>query len=88
MQDTVVALQALAEYAKATSSSDTRLQIRVSSEGLGSTLTVNRENALLKQELFLPVVPTVLHIEATGTGCAFIQVIFHVISLLGKEIKL
>ncbi|XP_042144819.1 alpha-2-macroglobulin [Ixodes scapularis] len=72
-QDTVVALQALAEYAKATSSSDTRLQIRVSSEGLGSTLTVNRENALLKQELFLPVVPTVLHIEATGTGCAFIQ---------------
>ncbi|EEC06240.1 alpha-macroglobulin, putative, partial [Ixodes scapularis] len=72
-QDTVVALQVLAEYAKATSSSDTRLQIRVSSEGLGSTLTVNRENALLKQELFLPVVPTVLHIEATGTGCAFIQ---------------
>ncbi|KAG0413217.1 hypothetical protein HPB47_009635 [Ixodes persulcatus] len=72
-QDTVVALQALAEYAKATSSSDTRLQIRVSSEGLGSTLIVNRENALLKQELFLPVVPTVLHIEATGTGCAFIQ---------------
>ncbi|CAN7937756.1 unnamed protein product, partial [Ixodes hexagonus] len=71
--DTVVALQALAEYAKATRNTETQLQLRVSSEGLGSTLTVNRDNAPLKQELFVPIVPTVLHVEATGQGCAFIQ---------------
>lgn len=73
-QDTVIAMQALAKYAKMVTLPDTRLTLRVSAQHMEPTnLHVEPANAMLLQEMPIPVLPTTLELNITGKGCAFVQ---------------
>uniref|UniRef100_A0A131YVW4 Tick thioester protein n=1 Tax=Rhipicephalus appendiculatus TaxID=34631 RepID=A0A131YVW4_RHIAP len=73
-QDTVIAMQALAKYAKMVVLPDTRLMLTVSSEHMEPRdLYVEPANAMLLQEMPIPVLPATLELNVTGKGCAFVQ---------------
>lgn len=75
LQDTVVALQALAKYAAATYSPQGTTTVRVmSSGGLKKEFTVNQDNRLLYQEEQLSEVPGEYTITAEGQSCVLTQV--------------
>ncbi|XP_075746733.1 alpha-2-macroglobulin-like [Rhipicephalus microplus] len=73
-QDTVIAMQALAKYAKMVVLPDTRLTLTVSSQHMEPRdLHVEPANAMLLQEMPVPVLPATLELNVTGKGCAFVQ---------------
>eukprot|EP00076_Gallus_gallus_P006051 NP_990557.2 ovostatin precursor [Gallus gallus] len=74
MQDTVVALQALAAYGAATYNSVTQNVIKINSKNtFEKVFTVNNENRLLLQQTPLPQVPGKYSLTVNGTGCVLIQ---------------
>ncbi|XP_038076709.1 CD109 antigen-like [Patiria miniata] len=77
-QDTVMALQALAEYgmmAYVGSHQNVKLQIKFSCEPHTHWKYVRDHNRLLLQTLPVPQVPVQIKMNATGPGCAMTQVI-------------
>lgn len=74
-QDTVVALQALAQYGYYTFSKETRNTVKVNfMEIPKKVFEVNDKNRFLLQQTALPTVPGNYSVEAHGTGCVYMQV--------------
>ncbi|NXG09943.1 OVOS protein, partial [Sakesphorus luctuosus] len=73
-QDTVIALQALATYGKATYNSATQNGVKITSkESFEKVFVVNNENRLLLQQTSLPEVPGKYSLTMNGSGCIFMQ---------------
>ncbi|ELT94944.1 hypothetical protein CAPTEDRAFT_228650 [Capitella teleta] len=71
-QDTVVALQALAQYASLVFGQGVDLEVQTEALGLAQTFPVSSSNALLLQRASLPL-PNRLSFSVTGSGCALVQ---------------
>ena len=81
LQDTVVALQALAEFAKVAYSEGTSIKAFVEftpldDEGSGEVFpfTITTLNRLVLEEETLPSLPAQVTLIASGAGCALLQV--------------
>lgn len=73
-QDTVMAIQALAEVApKISAPANSRAVITITYLGTSSEFTVNRGNALVLQKRQLPREVRSIRISATGNGVAIVQ---------------
>lgn len=73
-QDTVVAMQALAKYAKAVVMQDTHLSVRISSQHTeAKEFFVEPSNSMLLQEVAIPALPATVDLSVTGKGCVFVQ---------------
>ncbi|XP_067661520.1 CD109 antigen-like [Haliotis asinina] len=73
-QDTVVALQALSEFAKMAYSKNFDIQVTVNSGNFSHQFFVNQDNALVLQNVELPSVPDSVSVDATGNGIALVEV--------------
>ncbi|KAL5016384.1 hypothetical protein ScPMuIL_005973 [Solemya velum] len=73
-QDTVLALQALSEFATSMFSEDGNIHITVTVEGAIYEFDVSSENALVLQSVALPSVPETVDVSATGSGFALLEV--------------
>uniref|UniRef100_K1RWY1 CD109 antigen n=1 Tax=Magallana gigas TaxID=29159 RepID=K1RWY1_MAGGI len=73
-QDTVVALQALSEFAKMVYSNNFDIQMTATAGNFSHQFSVNAKNALLLQSIELPTIPSQVTISATGHGMGLIQV--------------
>ncbi|GFO15937.1 alpha-2-macroglobulin-like protein, partial [Plakobranchus ocellatus] len=80
-QDTVVALEALSQFAASAYSQDpTKLKVKVIFNSTASSASVefylseneNKTRFLLQSEP-IPALPSTLHISTSGTGCALVQ---------------
>ena len=75
VQDTVVALQALAKYSAATYSPASTVAVTVTApSGQKTSFTINQSNRLLVQESSLQAVPADYKVRAEGQGCVLVQV--------------
>ncbi|XP_044855879.1 alpha-2-macroglobulin-like protein 1 [Mauremys mutica] len=75
-QDTVVALQALAKYAALTYSASGAVSVMVSSQaGARQQFHVDNANRLVLQRAALQEIPGQYTVQASGKGCAFVQLI-------------
>uniref|UniRef100_A0A669QE22 Uncharacterized protein n=1 Tax=Phasianus colchicus TaxID=9054 RepID=A0A669QE22_PHACC len=73
-QDTVVALQALAQYGYLTFSKESSNTIKVNFMGIpNKAFQVNDNNRFLLQQTSLPIVPGNYSVEVDGTGCVYMQ---------------
>ncbi|XP_066468770.1 ovostatin-like [Tiliqua scincoides] len=74
-QDTLVALQALAEYGVLTYVENAQNTVKVSSGGsFSKVFQVNRENSVLLQQADLPHIPGNYSVEVNGIGNVYIQI--------------
>lgn len=75
-QDTVVALQALAEYSALIFGGTTNIKVTVilSPPCEIFELSITHENRLVLQEQEIEVFPSFVQIAATGEGCALVKV--------------
>ncbi|XP_048243530.1 CD109 antigen-like isoform X4 [Haliotis rufescens] len=73
-QDTVLALQALSEFAKMAYSNNFNIQVTVSSGSFRHQFSVNQNNALVLQSVELPSIPSSVNVQATGSGIALVEV--------------
>ncbi|XP_055894423.1 CD109 antigen isoform X4 [Biomphalaria glabrata] len=74
-QDTVLALNALSEFAKQTYSNNFNVQITTQLNATTSyTFNIDKTNSLLLQSRETPDVPSQVKIDATGSGMALVQV--------------
>uniref|UniRef100_A0A8C0G5P8 OVOS protein n=1 Tax=Chelonoidis abingdonii TaxID=106734 RepID=A0A8C0G5P8_CHEAB len=72
-QDTVIALQALADYGAATYSENSQNTVKISSsKPFEKVFEVNSHNRLLLQQSSLPDVPGNYILEVNGNGCVFV----------------
>ncbi|XP_075774770.1 alpha-2-macroglobulin-like protein 1 isoform X1 [Pelodiscus sinensis] len=75
-QDTVVALQALARYAALTYSASGTVSVTVSSPaGARQQFHVENANRLVLQRAALQEIPGQYTVQASGSGCVFVQLI-------------
>ncbi|XP_062343441.1 ovostatin-like [Cinclus cinclus] len=73
-QDTVVALQALAQYGYLTFSKKSHNTVEVHlMETPSKIFQVNDENRFLLQQTSLPTIPGRYSVEVNGTGCVYVQ---------------
>ncbi|NXK68024.1 OVOS protein, partial [Sylvietta virens] len=73
-QDTVVALQALAQYGYLTFSKKSLNTVEVHfMETPSKIFQVNDENRFLLQQASLPTIPGTYSVEVNGTGCVYLQ---------------
>ncbi|NXT94985.1 OVOS protein, partial [Anhinga rufa] len=73
-QDTVVALQALAQYGYLTFSKKNLNTVKVNFMEIPSkTFQVNDKNRFLLQQASLPTIPGNYSVEVKGTGCVYLQ---------------
>ncbi|XP_075347875.1 ovostatin-like [Mycteria americana] len=73
-QDTVVALQALAQYGYITFSKKSLNTVKVNfMESPSKTFQVNDKNRFLLQQASLPTIPGNYSVEVNGTGCVYLQ---------------
>ncbi|NWV04877.1 OVOS protein, partial [Ptilonorhynchus violaceus] len=73
-QDTVVALQALAQYGYLTFSKKNLNTVKVHFMGSPSKIfQVNDKNRFLLQQASLPTIPGNYSVEVNGTGCVYLQ---------------
>ncbi|NWR62658.1 OVOS protein, partial [Bucorvus abyssinicus] len=73
-QDTVVALQALAQYGYLTFSKKPLNTVKVNfMESPSKTFQVNDKNRFLLQQASLPTIPGNYSVEVNGTGCVYLQ---------------
>ncbi|XP_041317857.1 ovostatin-like [Pyrgilauda ruficollis] len=73
-QDTVVALQALAQYGYLTFSKKNLNTVQVHfMETPGKIFQVNDKNRFLLQQASLPTIPGSYSVEVNGTGCVYLQ---------------
>ena len=76
LQDTVVALQALARFASLAYSGDTNLQLEVKGPGIDHVFTVTPDNSLLYQSQPARAGQGDITFSVAGQGCAMLQVCF------------
>ncbi|XP_053305979.1 alpha-2-macroglobulin-like protein 1 [Spea bombifrons] len=73
-QDTVVAIQALAKYSRATFNDQGSLCATVTgAKGFTKRFHVDKRNRLLQQTAALPLVPGKYYLLVNGSGCIYIQ---------------
>ncbi|NXO10407.1 OVOS protein, partial [Oriolus oriolus] len=73
-QDTVVALQALAQYGYLTFSKESLNTVKVLfMESPSRIFQVNDKNRFLLQQASLPTIPGSYSVEVNGTGCVYLQ---------------
>ncbi|PKK22252.1 hypothetical protein A306_00000116 [Columba livia] len=73
-QDTVVSLQALAQYAALISQEIRDVKVTVKSkEASPLVFHVHRNNKLVLHQAPLPAVPGMYTVQATGSGCVYVQ---------------
>ncbi|XP_009892448.1 PREDICTED: ovostatin-like [Charadrius vociferus] len=73
-QDTVVALQALAQYGYLTFSKNSLNTVKVNfMESPSNTFQLSDENRFLLQQASLPTIPGNYNVEVNGTGCVYLQ---------------
>ncbi|NXP17757.1 OVOS protein, partial [Scytalopus superciliaris] len=73
-QDTVVALQALAQYGYLTFSKESHNTVNVHFlESRSKIFQVNDKNRFLMQQTSLPTIPGNYSVEVDGTGCVYLQ---------------
>lgn len=73
-QDTVIGLEALAQYAKHLTTKTSNVQIKLTAESANETfINVNAENALVLQTVDFPPDAQSVHLTATGHGFALVQ---------------
>ncbi|NXT54954.1 OVOS protein, partial [Pluvianellus socialis] len=73
-QDTVVALQALAQYGYLTFSKKIHNTVKVNfMESPSKTFQVNGKNRFLLQQASLPTIPGNYNVEVNGSGCVYLQ---------------
>ncbi|XP_059672346.1 ovostatin [Gavia stellata] len=73
-QDTVVAIQALAQYGYLTFSKQSLNTVKVNfMESPSKTFQVNNKNRFLLQQASLPTIPGNYSVEVNGTGCVYLQ---------------
>ncbi|NWX55663.1 OVOS protein, partial [Promerops cafer] len=73
-QDTVVALQALAQYGYLTFSKNSLNTVKVNfMESPSKIFQVNDKNRFLLQQASLPAIPGSYSVEVNGTGCVYLQ---------------
>ncbi|KFQ32875.1 Ovostatin, partial [Mesitornis unicolor] len=73
-QDTVVALQALAQYGYLTFSKGSLNSVKVNfMKSPSKTFQVNDKNRFLLQQTSLPTIPGNYSVEVNGTGCVYVQ---------------
>ncbi len=75
-QDTVVALQALADFASLAYGDAGSTSVEVSGDGIQETFSVSSDNKLLLQRQQI-VLPNVINFKVAGDGCVFVQVRIH-----------
>ncbi|KAM8924769.1 alpha-2-macroglobulin-like protein 1 [Pelodytes ibericus] len=74
--DTVVGLQALAQYAMWTYTPHSSPIITITNtNGFSHTFLVNADNRLIMQQKDLPDIPGVYKVSASGSGCAYVKII-------------
>ncbi|RWS24130.1 thioester-containing protein-like protein, partial [Leptotrombidium deliense] len=73
-QDTVICLEALAMFAKTVNAAHNDIKLEISANGINTqTLQINKENALVLQEVIIPKKSTSVKITATGKGVCVAQ---------------
>jgi CD109 antigen len=72
-QDTVLGLTALARFALVTTSPNSDLKIKATYDGKTQDIAVNKDNALVFQEFFIPGTAHAVEFEAQGKGTALAQ---------------
>jgi hypothetical protein len=72
-QDTVLALQSLAQYAGLVHGDNVNLHVEMAANGVNFDFRVTKENSLLLQKHEGLAPHSVVHYSATGVGCALIQ---------------
>ncbi|XP_055568657.1 ovostatin-like [Falco cherrug] len=73
-QDTVVALQALAQYGYLTFSKNNLNTVKVNfMDSTSKTFQVNNKNRFLLQQASLPTIPGNYSAKVNGTGCVYLQ---------------
>ncbi|XP_010167737.1 ovostatin [Antrostomus carolinensis] len=86
-QDTVVALQALAQYGYLTFSKKNLNTVKVNfMEFPSKTFQVNDKNRFLLQQAALPTIPGNYSVEVNGTGCVYLQTTLRYNVHLPKEV--
>ncbi|KFO93272.1 Ovostatin, partial [Buceros rhinoceros silvestris] len=86
-QDTVVALQALAQYGYLTFSKKPLNTVKVNfMESPSKTFQVNDKNRFLLQQASLPTIPGNYSVEVNGTGCVYLQTILRYNIHLPKKV--
>ncbi|XP_069130827.1 CD109 antigen-like isoform X2 [Argopecten irradians] len=73
-QDTVLALQALSEFARIGFSENFNMQIGITAGQTTHTFNVTRQNALVLQSLELPSIPSHVTVSGTGSGMGLVEV--------------
>lgn len=74
LQDTVVALQALAKYAAVAYTPSEEVSVLVkSTENFQRTFNIESANRLVLQQEALTSIPGVYTVEASGQGCVYVQ---------------
>ncbi|KAL5015784.1 hypothetical protein ScPMuIL_005373 [Solemya velum] len=73
-QDTVLALQALSEFATKVFSNDGNIHITVTAGSVTHQFDVSNKNALILQSIAIPSVPETVDVSATGRGNALVEV--------------
>ncbi|XP_067137235.1 alpha-2-macroglobulin-like protein 1 isoform X2 [Centruroides vittatus] len=74
-QDTIMAIQALGEYAVRVNRHDLNMGLAVKGNDLDEIFQLNEGNELLTQRTRVPTLPTGIELEAKGQGCALVQVV-------------
>ncbi|XP_063150637.1 ovostatin-like [Candoia aspera] len=78
-QDTVVAIQALAQFSQLTFSEDSQNSVKIhSNKPFEKVFEVDNTNRLLLQQTSLPDVPGEYSIDVKGSGCVFTQLYWEV----------
>jgi len=73
-QDTVLAMQALAEFASLTFSSNANMEVQMSAENdFQHAFSINDDNKIVLQRVENLPVPSTLRVKAQGEGCALVQ---------------
>ncbi|CAL1299139.1 unnamed protein product [Larinioides sclopetarius] len=72
-QDTVIGLQALAQYSALQLSTPRDIGLVVESDDLVQGFKVDEYNKLVTQAARIPVLPAVVDLQAVGEGCALVQ---------------
>nr|AVP12646.1 CD109 antigene-like protein 1 [Littorina littorea] len=73
-QDTILALQALSEFARLAYSKSFNIEVSVTAASFAKQFSVNQNNALVLQSADLPSVPSSVTVSATGSGIALVEI--------------
>lgn len=73
-QDTILALQALSEFARLAYSNNFNIQVDVTAASFSKHFTINQANALVLQSAEMSSIPQTVTVAATGSGIALVEI--------------